>query len=142
MFKLVHEIICKIALICGLMLVLSVEFLSGLADERQGHERQQPVQAAEVALQSSREQEPLHPSGEHLVAEAINEVFEEGVKEGTLPWKKPQVRNAPGESQALHDWHQANVEWIACLPSPKAWCDGGRSMKDYEQWQLEHPRPR
>ena len=85
--------------------------------------------------------EELHPSGEHLVAEAVNEVFEKGVKDNVLPLKKPMVWDVPGESKALHDWHQANVEWIACLGPKANWCDAGRSMKDYEKWELEHPRP-
>ena len=87
--------------------------------------------------------EELHPSGEHLVAEAVNEVFEQGVKDDAFKrWKKgDQWKRQPGESDALFAWHQANLHWIECVQPKAYWCDKERPMWEYEKWQLEHPRP-
>jgi hypothetical protein len=86
---------------------------------------------------------PEKPDGKHLVAEAVNEVFEQGVKDNAFKqWKKgDQWKRQPGESDALWAWHQANLHWIECVEPKAYWCDKERHMWEYEKWQQENPRP-
>ena len=83
-------------------------------------------------------------SGEHLVVEAVNELFHKWCpREKGVPWNGHHIcEKQPGESEALNAWHQANMDWIECLPPITAkWCSSERSMSAYEAWALEHPRP-